>query len=409
MTKLLQINITANWGSHGKIAEGIGLLAIQEGWESHIAYGRWMNPSASQLYHIGSRWDEAVHGLGTRILDNHGLMSKGATRKLIRYISQIRPDIIHLHNIHGYYLNYPILFRFLKESGIPVIWTLHDCWSYTGHCAHYMFAGCRKWEEHCHHCAWKSTYPRSIMANQSYKNFEQKRLSFLSLDNLTLVPVSKWLENDLKCSFFKDNSIVQLYNGIDCQMFKPTKHSIIKQRYHIPQENKIVIGVASNWYRKGLPDFLKLRTILSDDYSIILVGLNKKDIKNLPKNIIGLQRTQNQEELVELYSAANVYFNPTWEDNFPTTNLEAMACGIPVVTYQTGGSPESIDSETGFVVDQGNVDAASKRISEICANGRERYRKTCRERIITLFEHKTRFADYMTLYKNILKQRKPQR
>lgn len=407
MTKILQINITANWGSHGKIAEGIGLLAMQEGWESHIAYGRWMNPSASQLYHIGNNWDEAIHGLATRILDNHGLMSKGATRKLIRHIAQIQPDIVHLHNIHGYYLNYPMLFHYLKGSGIPVVWTLHDCWSYTGHCAHYMFAGCQKWEEHCHHCAWKSAYPRSMMTERSYENFEQKRLSFLSLDNLTLVPVSKWLENELQRSFFKGHSIVQLYNGIDCQKFYPTNHgATIKQQYSIPQDNKIVVGIASNWYRKGLPDFLKLRTILPEDYSIILVGLNKKEIKNLPQGIIGLQRTQNQEELVDIYSAANVYFNPTWEDNFPTTNLEAMACGTPVVTYRTGGSPETIGVGTGFVIDQGNIEAASKCISKICSNGKEMYQKACRERITTLFERNIRFSDYIALYKSILKKSK---
>lgn len=407
MTKILQINITANWGSHGKIAEGIGLMAIQEGWESHIAYGRWMNPSASHLYHIGNYWDEAIHGIATRIFDYHGLMSKGATRKLVRHIAQIQPDIIHLHNIHGYYLNYPMLFRYLKESSIPVVWTLHDCWSYTGHCAHYMFAGCQKWQDHCHHCPAKAAYPCSLWADRSYNNFEQKQLSFLSLDNLTLVPVSRWLENDLRRSFFKDHSIVQIYNGIDCQKFRPTNHgTIIRQQYHIPQDNKIVVGVASNWYRKGLPDFLQLRSMLSEEYSIILVGLNKKEIKTLPQGIIGLRRTQNQKELVDIYSVADVYFNPTWEDNFPTTNLEAMACGTPVVTYRTGGSPECISPETGCVVAQGNVYAASEHISEICANGKKKYRNACRERITTLFDRDIRFSDYIALYKNILRKGK---
>lgn len=404
MIKVLQINITANWGSHGKIAEGIGLQVLSEGWESYIAYGRWKNPSRSQLYHIGSNLDEAIHGIGTRIFDNHGLMSKEPTRKLIAYINTIKPDIVHLHNIHGYYLNYSLLFTYLKENNIPVVWTLHDCWPFTGHCAHYMFANCSKWETHCGHCTLKSNYPRSYVFDRSFKNYEEKKASFLSLSNLTLIAVSKWLEEELHKSFFKDKNIVQIYNGIDIEKFKPsTSTDKTLDFYHIPRDKHIILGIASNWYRKGLADFIALRNMLSDKSTIVLIGLNSQELRHLPNGIIGIERTENQEALVDLYTAADIYFNPTWEDNFPTTNLEAMACGTPVITYRTGGSPEVITPETGYVVDKGDLTTALKHITNICARGKEEFIKPCRQLIINQFEHSCQFHKYISIYKDLLK------
>ena len=232
--KILQINITANWGSHGKIAEGIGKIVLNHGWESYIAYGRWMNPSQSTLYHIGSKWDEARHGLISRFFDNHGLNSKNATRKLIQYIQSIQPDIIHLHNIHGYYLNYQLLFEFLKQYNAPVVWTLHDCWAFTGHCAHYMFINCEKWKLHCEKCPNLRTYPKSWLCDRSYQNFEDKRKAFTSLDNITLIPVSTWLQDQLKQSFLKEQNIITIHNGIDTQIFKPTEDFLpVLRKYKI--------------------------------------------------------------------------------------------------------------------------------------------------------------------------------
>lgn len=403
MIKILQINITANWGSHGKIAEGIGMQILNEGWESYIAYGRWMNPSRSKLYHIGNNVDEAIHGISTRIFDNQGLMSQEPTRKLITYIKSIKPNIIHLHNIHGYYLNYPILFNFLKESKIPVVWTLHDCWAFTGHCAHYMFVNCHKWETHCEHCPLKSNYPRSYVFDCSYENFEKKRKAFLSLNNLTLIAVSKWLEKDLYKSFFKQKKIIQIYNGIDVQRFHPsTSTSKTLDYYHIPKNNYIILGIASNWYRKGLTDFITLRNMLSDKFTIVLIGLNKKEINHLPNNIIGIERTENQNALIDFYTAANLYFNPTWEDNFPTTNLEAMACGTPVITYRTGGSPEVITQKNGYVIEKGDLKTAQKYIEDICNAEKEEFINPCRQIIIKNFNKDERFHDYVNLYKKIL-------
>lgn len=261
--KILQINITANWGSHGKIAESIGKIVLNHGWKSYIAYGRWMNPSQSTLYHIGSKWDEARHGVISRFFDNHGLNSKNATRKLIQYIQSIQPDIIHLHNIHGYYLNYQLLFEFLKQYNAPVVWTLHDCWAFTGHCAHYMFINCEKWKLHCERCPNLRTYPKSWFCDRSYQNFEDKRKAFTSLDNITLIPVSTWLQDQLKQSFLKEQNIITIHNGIDTQLFKPTEDFLpVLRKYKINETKSIILGIASNWFHKGLNDFIQLRRLL---------------------------------------------------------------------------------------------------------------------------------------------------
>jgi glycosyltransferase involved in cell wall biosynthesis len=403
MPKLLQINITANWGSHGKIAEDIGALTIENGWDSHIAYGRWSNESKSQLYHIGNMADEYLHGIASRIFDNHGLMSVGATKKLIDYIRQINPDIIHLHNIHGYYLNYPLLFEYLSKYGKPVVWTLHDCWTFTGHCAHYMFANCEKWKTECNNCPLLSNYPASMLFDRSKKNFQQKKQSFLSVDNLTLVPVSKWLEGELRQSFFKTKNIHLIQNGIDVQRFTPIgQKDNILAKYGIPQNKKVILGVASNWYRKGLDDFIAIRHMLPNDYHIILVGLSKKDKKKLPNNIIGIMRTENIDELVALYSACDVFFNPTWEDNFPTTNLEAMACGTPVITYNTGGSPEVITPETGIVIERGDLQSAVNAIKQVCIKGEKTYNDVCKNNILEHYNRMTMLNNYMALYHSLL-------
>lgn len=403
MKRLLQINITANWGSHGRIAEGIGLKAMERGWESYVAYGRWLNPSKSTLYHIGNNFDEALHIAGTRLFDVHGLMSHVPSLSLISYIKRLQPTVIHLHNVHGYYLNYPLLFNYLRSCGVPVVWTLHDCWSFTGHCANFMYAGCEKWRTHCHDCELKKSYPKSLLADRSRRNYDSKRRWFTSLDNLMLVTVSRWLDERVAQSYLKDVRRVQMYSGIDTSLFNISPSAeAVRARYAIPEGNKIVLGVASNWFHKGLPDFIKLRNMLGNDYTIVLVGLNKSELETIPESITGISRTDNQAELAALYSAADVFFNPTWEDNFPTTNLEALACGTPVVTYNTGGSPEAIDSNTGFTIAQGDLAATKDRIALICNRGKTSWQPACRHRALSLFNQEKRLNDYVNLYESLL-------
>ena len=398
MPKLLQINVTANWGSTGKIAEDIGKTAIANGWESYIAYGRDTNPhSLSNLILIGNKWDMYNHGIQTRIFDNHGLASINATKKFIDRVKEIKPDIIHLHNIHGYYINYDILFDYLSKANIPVVWTLHDCWPFTGHCAYFDYVNCCKWKYGCIKCMYKSTYPSSYILSSSEKNYLRKRKSFTSVPKLYFVPVSNWLHNLLNESFFAKFPKKTIHNGVDLNLFVPTTRKFFRVDRHV------VLGVASVWEaRKGLVDFIKLRELLPRTIEIILIGLSKQQIDTLPSGIKGISRTNNVNELVEYYSQSSVFVNPTWEDNFPTTNIEALACGTPVVTYRTGGSPESITPETGIVVEKGDCNALCSAIMEIIAKGKDFYSAACRKRAEDLYNKDDRFQEYLDLYQHLL-------
>ena len=401
MPRLLQINITATWGSHGRIAEEIGQLAMQNGWESYIAYGRWANPSKSHLIKIGSMWDERWHGVQSRLLDNHGLASKKATNQLINVIKEIKPDLVHLHNIHGYYLNYPLLFDYLSHANIPVVWTLHDCWTMTGHCSHFMISGCEKWKTECYDCCELKEYPTSWWRDGSRTNYQKKTYWFNLIPDMTLVPVCDWLSGVVSDSFLNGNKKRRIYNGIDLAVFSPqgdrdegAKHNT---KYH-------VIAVASKWTdRKGLSDIVQIRGLLGEDYQITLVGLTKKQCENLPHNINGIVRTNSVKELAGLYSSADVFINPTYEDNFPTTNIEALACGTPVVTYRTGGSPEAIDNQTGIVVEVGDINGVVDGIKKVCqSDHKEETRRLCRERAVKYFNKDDRYKEYLDLYQSLL-------
>lgn len=393
--KLLQINVTANNGSTGKIAEAIGQLAINRGWESWIAYGRGTPQSESRLIRIGNDWDMRWHGVETRLLDNHGLASRRTTRLFISRIKEINPDIIHLHNIHGYFINYPLLFRFLREWGGPVVWTWHDIWPMTGHCAFFGKDQCDKWKTACHECKRKTVYPASLLNNRSSRNFEDKRRAFSGMKDLTIVLVSDWLNEMRKDSFLKDTHGVVIHNGIDLDMFSPEP---------VPSKEKgYVLAVANVWTsEKGWDDIMSLRKILADDIDIIMVGLNDKQMANLPNGIKGLRRTQNLNELRSLYSNAIAFINPTWGDNFPTTNIEALACGTPVITYRTGGSPEAIDSNTGIVVEQGDVQGLKKAIETIRTSSDRFTPELCRARAEKYFNKDDRFEEYFELYEKII-------
>lgn len=392
MPKLLQINVTANWGSTGKIAEDIGLLAIDAGWESWIAYGRGMPVSASNLIRIGNDFDMKLHGVQSRLLDNHGLASSNATKEFIRQIKEIKPDVIHLHNIHGYYLNYPLLFDFLRSWGGPVVWTLHDCWPFTGHCAYFMMSGCEKWRSGCHDCKSLRSYPASLLCDRSEKNYSLKRKLFTSLgDRLTLVPVSDYVGNYIKDSFFRNTRSVVIHNGIDTDVFKPCA-----------AKEELVLGVANVWEkRKGLEDFFELRKLLPDSYRMLLVGLSKKQLNMLPVGIEGLERTDGQAQLAQIYSSASVLVNPTYEDNYPTVNLESIACGTPVITYNTGGSPESVTKDTGFVVKRGDVNSVVNAILKFEKDGYPSI-SDCREYAEKYFNQKDCFKAYIDLYNHII-------
>lgn len=409
MPTLFQINVTCNWGSTGRIAEEIGQVAIQQGWDSYIAYGRGKPVSKSHLIRIGNDWDMYEHGLETRIFDNHGLASRGVTQKLIRQIEEIKPDVIQLHNVHGYFVNYPILFDYLAKCKIPVVWTLHDCWTFTGHCAHFALAGCYQWKnEECSHCKYKKSYPASLFFNRAHRNFLDKKKAFTAPKNMTIVTVSHWLEELVQQSFLSCHQVITINNGIDVQIFSPKNNGKkIREKLGISQPY-MLLGVASVWEAsKGIFDFVKLRELLpADQYAIVLVGVDDRTAKILPQGIVTVKRTNNVEELADIYSVADVFLNPTWQDSFPTTNLEAMACGTPVVTYRTGGSPESLTEKTGKVVEQGDLVAFVSNIEEICKKGKNTYVEVCRQGVVENYNKKDRYLDYIKLYQQLLISRK---
>ena len=401
--KIIQINTTVNTGSTGRIAEDIGKLILVNEHESYIAAGFTDRPSTSQVIRIGNAWDIKFHGLKTRLFDRHGFGSKNATIQLVQKIVQISPDIIHLHNLHGYYLHIGVLFDYLKEIQKPVIWTFHDCWPFTGHCSHFDRINCYKWQKGCYSCPLYTAYPGSWWLDQSTANYNDKNEIFNGVKGLSIVTPSVWLSNHVKNSFLGNYSVKCIHNGVDLNVFLPSAPSkSILKKYKI-NTTPFILGVASIWsFRKGLKDFEDLAQLNDGSFQIVLVGLSKKQIKSLPLGIVGIERTENTQELASLYAASNVFVNPTYVDNFPTTNIEALACGTPVITYNTGGSPEAIDIATGIVLEKGDLNGLVKAIMQICNNGKDYYSAKCRERAVLLFNKDDRYNDYLAMYKQLL-------
>lgn len=350
--KIVQIT-TFSYKAAGNIMMNLHNTMREKGIESYVVWGRGRKAKNKYEYFMNDNIGVKIHGLYTRLTDRTGFASTRSTKKMLKWIDRIEPDIIHLHCVHGYYLNIQELFEYIKKKNIRVVWTQHDCWAFTGHCAYFDACGCDRWESGCYKCKQLNTYPASKFIDSSTWNWNKKNELFNGL-NITIVTPCKWLAGLVRKSFLGNYPIRTIYNGIDINVFKPT-NSEFKIKKGI-SDKKIILGVASEWTeRKGLKDFIKLKNIIGTEYVIVLVGITKKQMEKIPDDIITIERTNNISELVEIYSAADVFFNPTYEDNFPTTNLEALACGTPVVTYNTGGSLEVINEYTGAVVEKGNV------------------------------------------------------
>lgn len=408
MNTILQINSVLNYGSTGKIVEQISATALSHKWNSLVAHGvKYLRPSQQLEIAIGNKWDIHKHEALSLLLDRHGLGSRKPTKNLINWISELNPDVIHLHNIHNYYLNYPILFEYLMTIKAPIVWTFHDCWPFTGHCSYFDMVGCDKWKSGCGNCPGLKVYPRSLFYDRSKKNLKEKKRYFTSIsDRLTIVPVSNWLEGFVKQSFLQAATIKTIHNGIDLNVFSPKDTSGLKDRLKIGDKN-VVIGVALPWTpRKGLNDMYKLAELLpKDSYQIVVVGLSKKQYRECPEGVIGVQKTNSAYELAEYYSLATAFVNPTYEDNYPTTNLEAMACGTPVITYNTGGSPEAVTPKTGWVVNQGDVMSVASIIMNLGKKNKEEVlaqRRECRIRSEREFDKDNCFEKYVQLYESLV-------
>jgi glycosyltransferase involved in cell wall biosynthesis len=401
--KLLLINSILNTGSTGRITEEIGILASRSGFQTSAAHGNFVRNSELNVLKIGSKISVFFHGVESRLFDNHGFASRKATRDFITELEQNIPDIVHLHNIHGYFLNVEILFNFLKKNNIPIVWTFHDCWPFTGHCSYFDGVNCNKWETVCNKCPNKAGYPKTYF-DFSERNFLKKKNSFTGHNNLTIVTPSAWLAQLVKKSFLQEYPVKVINNGVDIEIFKPYFSQKTVEKYKLQPFSKIVLGVASTWdKRKGLSDFIELSLKLPKDVRIVLVGLRKAQLNEIPAKITGIPRTENASELAELYSMAHVFVNPTYVDNFPTTNIEALACGTPVVTYKTGGSPESIDNETGLVVEKGDLNGLYFSLMSLLEMGKTYFSDLCRKRAVEYYDKNNKFLEYIDLYKQILK------
>ena len=401
--KILQINSVCGIGSTGRIATDIHNILIEQGNQSYIAYGRDLPKNCDNAIRIGTKIDNYAHVAKTRLLDKHGFGSKRATIEFIKKVKEFNPDIIHLHNIHGYYMNVEILFDYLKEANKPVVWTLHDCWSFTGHCAYFDYVGCDKWKTGCYSCPEKKAYPSSLIFDNSKNNYLNKKEIFTGVKNLTIVTPSQWLANLVQESFLNEYPVNVINNGIDLNTFRPNAGDF-RKKFNL-NGKFVILGVASVWdRRKGLKYFVELADKLSEDEVIVLVGLTEKQINQIPENIIGITRTSNVEELVDIYSSADVFVNPTLEDNFPTTNLEALACGTPVVTFDTGGSPESIDEISGSIVYEKDSISLYQTIQAIKNKRIENISQYCTKTAMKHYNKAIKFNEYIYLYRNKVKK-----
>lgn len=393
MPVLLQLNATANWGSTGRIAESIGLAAQKHGWICYMAYGRHSNPSSMELIRTGGPLNPYLHYLQSRIFDREGLGSGTATSRLIWLIDKLAPDVVQLHNLHDHWLNYRILFEYLNSNPrIKVVWTFHDCWAFTGHCFHFAQIGCGKWKTGCNNCPLSRIYPKS-MIDRSRRNYEQKKGLFAACDSLTVVACSQWMADMVRTSFLGDRSVEVIHNGVDVNVFLPIEDRHVSDGFNI-------LAVSNVWNpEKGLDDILKLRHLLPPGYRITVAGLSPRQLDSMHPGVEGIGRVSSTEELVRLYNDADVLINMSRADTFPTVNLEALACGTPVVTYETGGSPETVDKKTGVVVPCSDVHAMSEAIVRLRSN--PLMRSDCRRRALELFDREKCFDKYIDLYENI--------
>lgn len=397
MPTVIQINVTANWGSTGKIAEQIGVIAQEYGWESYIAYGRDMNPSKNKLIKIGSMLDVYEHYFENRFFDNEGRASRRATKKFLKEVDKIKPDVVHLHNIHDHYLNFPLLFKYLAKKSIPVVWTQHDLWAMTGHCA-FNLNGCEKWKTHCCNCPMTEYFS----LDRSSESYREKRQYFTSIPSMTIVPVSEWLGAQVKQSFLRKYSVQVIKNGIDINVFKPTLANCL-ERYGL-STTKFVIAVASVWSdAKGLADFIAIRGILDENIKIVLVGLSEHQISQLPCGIIGISRTQSQKELAQLYSAAEVLVSLSGSETFGLTIAEALSCGTPAIVYNNTAQPELISENTGRVVSNGDYRLVASSIMEFLTNDfKYSHSNECRNRAIEYFDKNKTYLSYIQLYSKLV-------
>lgn len=395
--KIAQINTVCKKGSVGRIALDLYTLTRERGDEAVFIYGRGSAPAGVKGYKTGNPLDMGVHVLLNFFRDKSGFGSGRATGKLLAYLDQERPDIVHLHNIHGFYLQVELLFAYLKSRKIPVVWTLHDCWPFTGHCAYYDYVNCKGFREGCKKCVHHAKlYPYALFKDDAAVNFIRKREAFQGVGRMVLATPSDWLAGQVRQSFLGDYETRVIPNGIDLEIF----HDDSRDR--VSKSGLDILGVANIWEaRKGLDYLEQLAERMPEGWRLTVIGVSAGQKRKLEKKFPGervraLMRTESMQELAEYYRRADVFVNPTLEDNFPTTNLEALACGTPVVTFRTGGSGEMLNGDCGVVIRDRSVGGLIRGIRIACGLNR----MDCRKQAV-LYDKTDRLGEYLDLYRSL--------
>lgn len=395
--KVLQINSVCGIKSTGRICTDLEEVLRQKGHESIILYGREQAPPMydSISCRITSPNEVRTHALQSRIFDNSGFCSKKSTLRIINKIEMYNPDIVHLHNVHGYYLDVESLFEYLKRSRRKVVWTLHDCWAMTGHCSHFTMVQCEQWKTQCMHCVQKKEYPACYGVSKVQKNFQRKKKAFTNVPDMTIVTPSHWLADIVKQSFLKDYSVNIIPNGVDLTVFRPDFQN--PYRNIVCDNKRVLLGVATAWTTpKGYHDFIRLRELLDSRYQIVLIGLTNKQLDGLPKDIVGIKATNSREELARYYSNAYAVLSLSREETMGLTVAEALACGTPAVVYNATALPEMITEKCGRIIECGNLKEVIRILDELeqidlneCVKRAENYEKQkMYERYISLYEEK---------------------
>lgn len=393
--RILMINVVCGIRSTGRICTDLATILEEQGHEVRIAYGRGSVPEKYLKYavRIGTDLDVKLHALYARMFDGCGWGSKKATEKFIEWVDDFNPDVIHLHNIHGYYINIEVLFSYLRACKKKIVWTLHDCWAFTGHSAYCDAVNCERWILGCYDCPCLKVYPSSVMDN-SNRNWQKKKRLMDRIPNLSIVTPSEWLAKQVSKSFLAQYPVRVVHNGIDTARFYPMNTNF-KEQYGIVGK-KVLLGVSTSWDdMKGYSDFLKLAEKIGEDYKVVLVGLTKAQIKKLPESILGIERTNSVNELAQIYSAADLFLNLSYCENYPTVNLEAQACGTPVLTYETGGSPETLIGSISISIPKGNISALTKAVIKMSNNS---------EHVIfdkSLIDNKVCYNNYIEVYNHV--------
>lgn len=400
MPSICMVNTVAR-GSHGRIMADLADVAMQDGFSVRCAYGRGDAP-AGDAYRIGNRADVLSHVAITRLFDAHGRGSLRATRRFVDMLKQMQPDILHLHNVHGYYLHLETLFSYIRSARIKTLWTLHDCWPITGHCSHFLHADCMRWRTQCHDCPLIREYPASLGMDASRRNYAWKKAAFSGLDHVTLVSPSKWLDGVLGNSYLSDMRRVVIENGVDISLFAHADGQGVKAAYGVRPGQSMLLCVASPFdARKGFFDAIEIAKQVGDRARLVMVGLDKRQMKALPSYVTGVARVDGPEALVSLYAAADCFLNPSREETYPTVNMEAMAAGTPVAAYAVGGCTEQLCAPVGVAVPKADIRALGEAALSLAAQ-KKALSDRCRAYARAHFDRAHALDTYRVQYQDLM-------